>query len=61
MKSLTYNRSVIKMTDGTEYLLSPKKNFPDKKEHGIKVNSYTGEKLMVNEANGICYKLSKQP
>lgn len=55
----TINYSKVTMTDGSIYLLSKQRNFPSLPNHSIKTNRYTGEKLMVNEANGFCYKLSK--
>jgi len=53
----TYNRIRVEMTDGTTYIMSSAINTPHKPNHRIKTIKNTGIKVMVNEANGFCYKM----
>lgn len=53
----TYNHSRIEMTDGTSYIMSSSINTPSKLNHAIKTIKKTGIDVMINEANGFCYKM----
>jgi hypothetical protein len=53
----TYNHTTVEMTDGSKYKMSSVINHPHKPNHAIKTIKKTGVDVMVNEANGFCYKL----
>jgi uncharacterized membrane protein len=53
----TYNLTKIEMTDGSVYIMSSSINIPHKKNHAIKTIKKTGVEVMVNDANGFCYKM----